>query len=193
MMSLGDVVNAIEVKVADIEGAPEFSEKAQALVGKQYTSTHWMEQNRQLLGALKMERIVSLITIGLIQLVAALNIFITLVMMVMEKQRDIAILLSMGTRQEQIRRIFIYQGLLIGVIGSAVGLVLGYGISFVADHYRLIELSEEIYSIPYVPFQPNPLDAVWITGFALVVSLAATLYPARSATKIAPAEALRYE
>jgi lipoprotein-releasing system permease protein len=192
MMSLGDVVNAIEIKIADVDGAPEFAERVQAVVGKQYSATHWMEQNRQLLGALKMERVVSLITIGLIQLVAALNIFITLVMMVMEKQRDIAILLSMGTRREQVRRIFIYQGLLIGAVGSVVGLVLGYGISFVADRYRLIELSEEIYSIPYVPFQPNPLDALWIVGFALVVSLVATLYPANSATKIAPAEALRY-
>lgn len=193
MMSLGDVVNAIEIKIADVDGAPAFAERVQEVVGKQYSATHWMEQNRQLLGALKMERVVSLITIGLIQLVAALNIFITLVMMVMEKQRDIAILLSMGTRREQVRRIFIYQGLLIGAVGSVVGLVLGYGISFVADHYRLIELSEEIYSIPYVPFQPNPLDALWIVGFALVVSLVATLYPANSATKIAPAEALRYE
>ena len=193
MMSLGNVVNAIEIKVADIEAAPAFAEKAQALAGNRFTATHWMEQNRQLLGALRMERIVSLITIGLIQLVAALNIFITLIMMVMEKQRDIAILLSMGTRKEQIRRIFIYQGLLIGVVGAAVGLVLGYGISFVADHYRLIQLSEEIYSIPYVPFQPNPFDALWITAFALTISLIATIYPARSATKIAPAEALRYE
>jgi len=193
MMSLGDVVNAIEIKVADIEAAPAHAEKAQALLGNKYVATHWMEQNKQLLGALKMERIVSLITIGLIQLVAALNIFITLVMMVMEKQRDIAILLSMGTRQEQIRRIFIYQGLLIGVVGSAVGLTLGYALSFFADKYRWIELSEEIYSIPYVPFQPNPLDALWITGFALAVSLLATLYPARTATKVAPAEALRYE
>ncbi|WP_031495701.1 FtsX-like permease family protein [Bryobacter aggregatus] len=193
MMSLGDVVNAVEIKIADIEAAPAFAEIAQKAAGTKYIATNWMEQNRQLLGALKMERIVSLITIGLIQLVAALNIFITLIMMVMEKQRDIAILLSMGTRTDQIRRIFIYQGLLIGVMGSAIGLALGYGISFVADHYRLIELSEEIYSIPYVPFQPNPLDALWITAFALAVSLVATLYPANSATKVAPAESLRYE
>ena len=193
MMSLGDVVNAIEIKVADIEAAPSHAEKAQTLLGNKFVATHWMEQNKQLLGALKMERIVSLITIGLIQLIAALNIFITLVMMVMEKQRDIAILLSMGTRQEQIRRIFIYQGLLIGVVGSVLGLILGYSLSFFADKYRWIELSEEIYSISYVPFQPNPLDALWITGFALAVSLLATLYPARTATKVAPAEALRYE
>lgn len=193
MMSLGDVVNAIEIKVADIENAPAYADRAQAALGNKYAATHWMEQNRQLLGALRMERIVSLITIGLIQMIAALNIFITLVMMVMEKHRDIAILLSMGTRREQIRNIFIYQGLLIGVVGSALGLVLGYGLSWMADRYRWIELSEEIYSIPYVPFQPNPLDALWIVGFALVVSLVATLYPANAATRVAPAEALRYE
>lgn len=193
MMLLGDVVNAIELKVADLEAAPAIAEKAQAVAGKKYLATHWMEQNRQLLGALRMERIVSLITIGLIQLVAALNIFITLIMMVMEKQRDIAILLSMGTRTEQIKRIFVYQGLLIGSIGAALGLLLGYGICYFADHYKLISLSEEIYSISYVPFQPNWLDAFWITAFALGVSLIATLYPANSAARIAPAEALRYE
>jgi lipoprotein-releasing system permease protein len=192
-MGLGDVVNAIELKVGNLESAPQVAESAQRAAGKAFAATHWMEQNKQLLGALKMERVVSLITIGLIQLVAALNIFVTLIMMVMEKQRDIAILLSMGTRVEQVRRIFIYQGLLIGGVGAAIGLVLGYGISYVADHYRLIALSEEIYSIAYVPFRPNPFDGVWITGFALAVSFAATLYPATSATKVAPAESLRYE
>lgn len=193
MMSTGDVVNAIELKLSDVNAAPDFALRAQSLIGNQFLATHWMEQNRQILGALRMERIVSLITIGLIQLVAALNIFITLVMMVMEKQRDIAILLAMGTRTEQIRRIFIFQGLLIGAVGSAVGLVFGFGLSWLADHYRWIELSEEIYSIPYVPFEPNPLDAFWIVGFALFVSFIATIYPARAATRVAPAEALRYE
>ncbi len=192
-MALGDVVNAVELKVRNIDEAPAVAERAQRVSGNRFVATHWMEQNRQLLGALRMERIVSVITIGLIQLVAALNIFITLIMMVMEKQRDIAILLSMGTKARQIRRIFIYQGLLIGVVGAGVGLALGYGICFVADHYRLIGLPEEIYSISYVPFLPNPLDAIWITAFALGVSLVATLYPASSAAKIAPAEALRYE
>lgn len=193
MMLLGDVVNAIELKAINIDDAQKIAETAQQALGKNYVTTHWMEQNRQLLGALRMERIVSVITISLIQLVAALNIFITLIMMVMEKQRDIALLLAMGTRVEQIRRIFIYQGLLIGIVGAALGLILGYGISFVANHYQLISLSEEIYSISYVPFLPNPFDALWIVAFALVISLIATLYPANSAARIAPAEALRYE
>ncbi len=193
MMLLGDVVNAIEIKTTNIDDAPQLAESIQKTLGKSYVTTHWMEQNRQLLGALRMERIVSIITISLIQLVAALNIFITLIMMVMEKQRDIALLLAMGTKVEQIRRIFIYQGLLIGIVGAALGLILGYGISFVADHYKLISLSEEIYSISYVPFLPNPLDALWIVAFALFISLCATLYPANSAARVAPAEALRYE
>lgn len=193
MMSLGDVVNAIELKMANLEAAPDLAAAAQALAGNKFSTTHWMEQNRQLLGALKMERIVSIITIGLIQMIAALNIFITLIMMVMEKQRDIAILLSMGARVQQIRRIFIYQGLLIGGVGTAIGLFLGYSISWAADHYKLIALSEEIYSIPYVPFAPNPMDAIWISALAMTISLLATLYPATSATKVAPAESLRYE
>ncbi|GAB4416714.1 MAG: lipoprotein-releasing ABC transporter permease subunit [Bryobacter sp.] len=193
MMGLGDVVNAVEVKLADINQAPAMAEQLQGLAGKQFSTTHWMEQNKQLLGALRMERIVSIITISLIQMVAALNIFITLIMLVMEKQRDIALLLSMGARSRQIHRIFLFQGLLIGATGSALGLLLGYGISYLADRYRLITLSEEIYSIPYVPFEPRALDALWITAFALLVSLLATLYPARSAARIAPAEALRYE
>jgi lipoprotein-releasing system permease protein len=193
MMSLGDVVNAIELKMANIEAAPELADQAQKLAGSRFSTTHWMEQNKQLLGALKMERVVSIITIGLIQMIAALNIFITLVMMVMEKQRDIAILLSMGARVQQIRNIFICQGVLIGGVGTVIGLFLGYGISYVADHYRLIQLSEEIYSIPYVPFAPNPMDALWITALAMGISLLATLYPAASATRVAPAESLRYE
>jgi lipoprotein-releasing system permease protein len=193
MMGLGDVVNAIEVRARDIDAAPELAARVQAAAGSAYVATHWMEQNKQLLGALRMERIVSLITISLIQLVAALNIFITLIMLVMEKQRDIALLLAMGAKAGQVRRIFLMQGLLIGATGAALGLVLGYGLSFLADHYRWISLSEEIYSIPYVPFQPRAWDGLWITGFALAVSLVATLYPANAAAKVAPAEALRYE
>jgi lipoprotein-releasing system permease protein len=192
-LSLPDVVNQIEIKVDDIYLAVQVGEAIEKIAAPRYTTTNWMERNRQLLGALRMERIVTVITIGLIQLVAALNILITLVMMVMEKYRDIAILMSMGARREQIRRIFIMQGVLIGVAGSAIGLVAGYTLSYFAEKYRWVRLDEAVYSISYVPFDPRPFDAVWVAAAAIGVSFLATIYPARSATRIAPAEVLRYE
>jgi lipoprotein-releasing system permease protein len=129
----------------------------------------------------------------LIQLVAALNILITLVMMVMEKHRDIAVLMSLGARAAQIRNIFVFEGALIGSVGTAIGLVLGYTLSYFADHYRWIKLNEEVYSLAWVPFEAHWTDGVFIAAGALAISLIATLYPARNATRIAPVEALRYE
>jgi len=193
VLAVSDVVNSIELRLDDIQTAPEVAAAAAPIIGEKLGATTWMEQNRQLLGALKMERVVTVITIGLIQLVAALNILITLIMMVMEKHRDIAILMSMGCRREQIRRIFVMQGVLIGVAGSAIGLIAGYVLSFLADHYQWIRLDEEIYSLRYVPFDPRWVDALWVPAAAILVSYLATIYPARSATRIAPAEALRYE
>jgi lipoprotein-releasing system permease protein len=186
-------VNSIEVKLDDIYAAPQVAERINAVVGDKLDATTWMEQNHALLGALKMERIATVITIGLIELVAGLNILISLVMMVMEKYRDIAILVSMGARIEQIRRIFLLQGVLIGAVGTAIGLVLGYGLSFLADRFQWIPLDEQVYSLAYVPFEPRWFDGVWIAAAAMAVSLVATLYPARNASRIAPAEALRYE
>jgi lipoprotein-releasing system permease protein len=101
--------------------------------------------------------------------------------------------MSMGTRREQIRRIFMYQGVLIGAVGAAIGLVAGYAICYFAGTYHLVRLDEQVYSLSYVPFEPNWFDGVWIAGAAILVSFLATLYPAYSATRIAPAEALRYE
>ncbi len=193
VFSLDDVVNAIELKVDDIYRAPEIAKAAERAAGPKLAATHWMEQNRQLLNALRMEKAVTVVTIGLIQLVAALNILITLVMMGMEKYRDIAILMSMGARREQIQRIFLLHGLLIGAVGTAIGLVSGYTLCFLADRYRWISLDAEIYSLSFVPFEPRLLDGLWIAVLALAVSLVATLYPARSATRISPVEALRYE
>jgi lipoprotein-releasing system permease protein len=140
-----------------------------------------------------MERRVTVITIGLIELVAALNILITLVMMVMEKYRDIAVLMSMGARQGQIRRIFMLQGVLIGMAGSAIGLTAGYSLCYFADKYRWVPLDQTIYSLSFVPFEPRPYDGIWIAAAAVLVSFLATIYPARSATRISPAEVLRYE
>ncbi len=193
IMSLGDIVNSIEVKVSDLDAAPEIAREVERLSGPKFAALPWTEQNRQILGAMRLERTVAVLTIGLIQMVAALNILISLIMMVMEKQRDIAILMSMGTRREQIRRIFLYQGLLIGVVGSAIGLAMGYGLCYLGDRYRWISLDESVYSVAFVPFEARAIDGLWVAGLAIAVSLLATLYPANTATKIAPAEALRYE
>lgn len=186
-------INAIELKLDDINAAVAVAGAASAVIGGKLTASHWEEQNRSVLNALKMDRIVTVITISLIQLVAALNILISLIMMVMEKSRDIAILVSMGARWEQIRRIFIFQGLYIGAIGTAIGLVLGYGLSYAAERGRWFTLDAEIYALSYVPFEPRPMDAIWVSAAALLVSFLATLYPARRATAVLPAEALRYE
>jgi lipoprotein-releasing system permease protein len=193
VLAVGDVVNSIELKVENPDRAGEVAAACDKIIGSKLTATTWMEQNRQLRNALRMERIVTVVTIGLIELVAALNILITLIMMVMEKHRDIAVLMSMGAKREQIRKIFMTQGIMIGCVGTAIGLVLGYGISFLAGHYHWLRLDQEVYSLSFVPFEPQWYDGLWIAAAAIFVSFVATLYPARSATRIAPAEALRYE
>jgi len=190
---LTDVVNSIELMLDDIYQAPQVAAAAEKLIGPKLAATTWGEQNKQLLSALTMERTVTVVTIGLIQLVAALNILITLIMMVMEKHRDIAILMSMGAKARQIRKVFVYEGALIGAVGTTIGLVIGYGVCYLAQHYQWVKLDQQVYSIAYVPFEPRALDGIWIAAAAMAVSLIATLYPARSATRIAPVESLRYE
>ena len=192
-LSVSDVVNSVELRLDDVYKAPEIAATVDKIVGPRLSAAHWLELNSQLLRALRLDRIVSAITIGLITLVAGLNILITLIMMTMEKYRDIAILMSMGAKREQIRRIFIAQGVLIGIVGTVLGLIAGYGISILADRYELIPLDEEIYSLRYVPFHPRLIDGVWVAAIAIAVSFLATIYPARTATSVAPAEALRYE
>jgi lipoprotein-releasing system permease protein len=193
VFNVGDVVNSVELHLDDIYQATAIAKQADAIAGSQLSATTWMEQYHQILDALNMERIVTAVTIGLIEIVAALNILITLVMMVMEKNREIAVLMSMGAKRQQIRRIFMLQGALIGVVGTAIGLALGYTLSLLADHYRWLRLSEDVYSLAYVPFNLRWQDAIWIAAAAIFVSLIATLYPAKAATAIAPVEALRYE
>jgi lipoprotein-releasing system permease protein len=129
----------------------------------------------------------------LIELVAALNILVVLVMLVMEKHRDVAILMSMGARRQQVQRIFMLQGLIIGGVGCALGLATGYGVSALFNHFQWLKLDEQIYALSYVPFLSRGTDALWVAALALLTSFIATLHPARSAAKIAPAEALRYE
>ncbi len=192
-LGLADVVNQMELRIDDLDLAPEVAAQVEKIVGPRYTTTTWMERNRQLLNALRNERAVTIITIGLIELVAALNILISLVMMVMEKYKDIAVLMSMGARHAQIRRIFMLQGVLIGAAGSVIGLVTGYSLCYFANTYRWIRLDETVYSLSFVPFEPRAIDGLWIAAAALLVSFLATLYPARNATRITPAEVLRYE
>jgi lipoprotein-releasing system permease protein len=189
---LGDQITVLEFKIDDIYLAGRVSRELEQAAGKGFMATNWMEQNKALFRALRLERLVTFITIGLIVFVAALNILISLTMMVMEKTRDIAVLMSMGARKVQVRRVFVTQGLLIGVIGTAIGLVLGYSLSWAGGHYHLLSLAPEVYSIDYVPFAPRAMDGGLVALVAIGVSLVATLYPSWSAARILPAEALRY-
>jgi lipoprotein-releasing system permease protein len=190
---LGDQITVLEFKVDDIYQAAQISQEIEQAAGKGFMTTNWMEQNKALFRALRLERLVTFITIGLIVFVAALNILISLTMMVMEKTRDIAVLMSMGTRKSQVRRVFIAQGLLIGILGTAIGLALGYALSWAGGHYHLLSLAPEVYSIDYVPFAPRASDGALVALVAIGISLVATLYPSWSASRILPAEALRYE
>jgi lipoprotein-releasing system permease protein len=193
LLSVGDVVNSIEMRIDDLYLAPSVAQAAEKAAGPGYVSTNWEDQNRQLLNALKMERAVTFITIGLIELVAALNILITLTMIVLTKYRDIAVLVSMGARKAQVRGIFVMQGAIIGLAGTAIGTAAGYAICYFANTYKLIQLDESVYALSFVPFEPRAVDGLWIAATAMAVSLLATLYPARNATRIAPVEVLRYE
>jgi len=193
LFGLGDLISVIEFKIDDIYEAPEIAAHLKQEAGRGFDTTNWMEQNKALFHALRLERLVTFITIGLIVFVAALNILISLIMMVMEKTKDIAVLMSVGTRKAQVRNVFMAQGVLIGVIGTAIGLILGYGLAYAGGHYHIISLSPEVYSIDYVPFAPRLMDGVLVTLVAVGVSFVATLYPSWSAARVLPAEALRYE
>jgi len=193
LFGLGDLVSVLEFKVDDLDKADEISKNIEDAAGKGFMATNTLKQNSALFKALKTERLITFITIGLIVLVAALNILISLIMMVMEKAKDIAVLMSMGTRRAQVRNVFMAQGVLIGVIGTVIGLILGYAISYAGGHYHIIALSPEVYSIDYVPFAPRVMDGVIVAIVAVGISFVATLYPSWSASRILPAEALRYE
>ena len=188
-----DVVSVISFKVDDLDRADQIGRSIEQAAGPGFLTTNWMEANRPLFRALKLEQIVTFIVIGLIVCVAALNILTALTMMVMEKTRDIAVMMSFGVQPRQVRKIFLLQGLLIGFTGTVLGLIAGYTLSWLGGHYRFIQLSAEVYSIDYLPFAARWTDGLIVAGVSLAVSLLATLYPSSSAARILPAEALRYE
>ncbi len=181
----------IQLKLANVDDAPRFSDALQRQLGPPYQVDDWTRLNKQLYSALALEKKAIDLTIGLIIVVAALNIVASLVLLVMEKSRDIAILRTMGAPARAIRRIFMLQGLTIGCVGTVVGAVLGLIVCFLANHYRLISLPGEVYYISYLPFVVQPLDVIVIVASAIAVCFLATVYPARQAGRLDPSEALR--
>ena len=193
LLGVNDVASVIEVKVDDIYQSRAIGQKIIERVGGDLDFTDWMTMNQSIFQALRLERLVMFITIGLIVLVAALNIVATLIMMVLEKTRDIAILMSMGATRENVRRIFVLQGVVIGVIGTIFGVAIGQAACYFADKYHLIGLAPDVYTIAYVPFKAQPLDSAIVAVSAILISFLATLYPSAAASKLQPVEALRYE
>lgn len=186
-------VSVLELRLTDVYAADAISRQADALAGKGFATATWMELNKSLFRALRLEKLVTALIIGLIVFVAGLNILILLVMLVLEKRRDIAVLLSLGARTAQVQRIFISHGVAIGALGTLLGLGLGYGLAEAGQRWELFPLDPQLYGIAAVPFRTHWLDGLAIAAVALLISFAATIYPARRATRILPAEVLRYE
>ena len=189
----GDLVNVLEFRLARPEEAGGVARRLEQAAGPGYTATTWMEENRALFRALRLEKLVTAIFIGLITFVAGLNILVVLSMTVTDKAKDIAVLLAMGSRRAQVRRVFLWQGIAIGATGTLAGLAIGYAVAVTAGTYHLIPLDPQVYSVPYVPFHANALDGIWIALVAMSISVGATLLPARAASRLLPVEILRYE
>ena len=193
-LGIGDRVTGIEVRVDDIYEADRVARAiGKALDGYPYWSRDWMRMNKNLFSALKLEKIVMFIILTLIILVAAFNIVGTLIMVVIEKTRDIAILKSMGATRRSIMKIFMIEGAVIGLVGTLLGLLGGYTLCTLLATYKFIELPSDVYYISTLPVRMNPLDVALIAVAAIVITLAASVYPAWQASRFDPAEAIRYE
>jgi lipoprotein-releasing system permease protein len=189
----GDIVNVLEFRLTRPELAAQLAPGVEQAAGQGYSAATWLEENKALFRALKLEKLVTAIFIGLITFVAGLNILVVLSMTVTDKARDIAVLLSMGARRDQIRRIFLLQGLAIGASGTLLGLITGYAFAWIAGTYQLIPLDPQVYAVAYVPFHPNFFDGLWIAISAMSIAIVATLLPAREAARLLPVEILRFE
>lgn len=189
----GDVVNVLEFRLAKPELAAEIAKIVEREAGQGFMTTTWMQENHALFRALRLEKLVTAIFIGLITFVAGLNILVVLSMTVTDKAKDIAVLLSVGTRREQVRRIFLLLGTAIGASGTIAGLSAGYAFTWIAGTYHLIPLDPQVYAVPYVPFHPSFYDGLWIALAAMAIAVMATVIPAREASRLLPVEILRFE
>jgi lipoprotein-releasing system permease protein len=183
----------IELRVDDMFRAQEVVDEIVARYGAEYIAEEWGDRNRSLFSLLWLQKMAISIAIGLIVMVAALNIVASLILLVMEKSRDIAILKTMGSPASSIRRIFMLQGLIIGLVGTAAGALAGLALIFVLDRYKLISVPVDVYDISYMPFKLQPLDFAVVIASAIAICFVATIYPSRQAARLDPAQALRYQ
>ncbi len=188
-----DDVDAIQVRLDDLFVAREVSTSFATLLGDDYSVQDWTEMNRSLFSALTLEKMAISLTIGLIVMVAALNIIASLILLVMEKHRDIAILKTMGASAGSVTLIFMLQGIIIGLVGTTIGGAGGYALARLADRYQLVKIPVDVYQISHVPFRVEPLDFAMVIVAALVICFLATIYPSRQAARLDPSQALRYE
>jgi lipoprotein-releasing system permease protein len=186
-------VDLIQLRVDDIYAAPQIAESITKTLGSQYVTQDWADMNKSLFAALGLEKMAISLTIGLIVMVAALNIVASLILLVMEKHRDIAILKTMGASARSVTTIFMMQGLIIGIVGTGVGAAAGYLLSLLLTRYKLIRVPADVYQMSYVPFRVLPGDFLFVIGGAILICFLATLYPSRQAAKLDPVQALRYE
>ena len=186
-------IELIQLKVDDIYDAPQIAESIPATLGSEYITQDWADMNRSLFEALTLEKVAIALAIGLIVMVAALNIIASLVLLVMEKHRDIAILKTMGASARSMTIIFMLQGLIIGIVGTLVGAASGYAIARLADRYELIKVPIDVYQVSHMPFTVLPVDVALVVGVAVLICFVATIYPSRQAARLDPVQALRYE
>jgi lipoprotein-releasing system permease protein len=189
----GDTAGVLQISVSDIYAVSELGNQVRGLAGKGFTTTNWQELNRPLFAALQLQHRMILVFFSLLVAIAALNIITTLTMTVIEKHRDIAILRAQGSTPPAIRRIFMFQGLIVGLVGAGAGLALGLALSWLANHFQLISLPAEIYSVSHITLQVRPRDCLAVAVLAIGICLLATLYPSRMAARLTPVEGLRYE